>query len=81
MASNALQWLPGVLATANRERRRTRSCGSIPKTEKFQTWLIPVSDGHGDVVRTIVRNMMPSPQGTLWLALSGTNGIASVEVK
>ena len=52
-----------------------------PKTEKFQTWLIPVGGGHGDIVRTIVRNMMPSPQGTLWLALSGTNGIASVEVK
>jgi len=52
-----------------------------PETEKFQTWLIPVGGGHADVVRTIVRNMMPSPQGTLWLALSGTNGIASVEVK
>jgi virginiamycin B lyase len=51
-----------------------------PKTEKFQSWLIPVGSEHGDV-RTIVRNMMPSPQGTLWLALSGTNGIASVEVK
>ena len=52
-----------------------------PITERFQTWLIPVGDGHGDIMRTIVRNMVPSPEGTLWLALSGTNAIASVEVK
>ena len=52
-----------------------------PKIEKFQTWLIPAGGEHGDVMRTIVRNMTRTPEGTLWLALSGTNGIASVEVK
>jgi len=52
-----------------------------PATEKFQTWLIPVGGAHPEIMRTIVRNMTRSPQGTLWLALSGTNGIAAVEVK
>lgn len=45
-----------------------------PETEKFQTRLIPSGGG-------TVRNMMPSTDGTLWLATSGVNGIARVEVK
>ncbi len=44
------------------------------RTEKFQTWLIPSGGG-------TVRNMMPTPEGNLWLATSGVNGIAMVEVK
>jgi virginiamycin B lyase len=45
-----------------------------PKTEKFQTWTIPSGGG-------VVRNMVPTPDGNLWLACSGVNGIAFVEVK
>jgi virginiamycin B lyase len=45
-----------------------------PATGKFQTWVIP-SGG------SVVRNMMATPQGNLWLACSGVNGIAFVEVK
>jgi virginiamycin B lyase len=45
-----------------------------PKTEKFQTWLIPSGGG-------VVRNMVHTPHGNLWLACSGVNGIAFVEVK
>jgi virginiamycin B lyase len=45
-----------------------------PKTEKFQTWIIPSGGG-------VVRNMVHTPEGNLWLACSGVNGIAFVEVK
>ncbi|MBI4458650.1 MAG: PQQ-binding-like beta-propeller repeat protein [Acidobacteria bacterium] len=46
-----------------------------PQTEKFQTWVIPSGGG-------VVRNMMPSPDGrNVWLATSGVNGIARVEIK
>ena len=45
-----------------------------PKTEKFQTWAIPSGGG-------VVRNMVHTPEGNLWLACSGVNGIAYVEVK
>jgi streptogramin lyase len=45
-----------------------------PKTEKFQTWTIASGGG-------VVRNMVPTPDGNLWLACSGVNGIAFVEVK
>jgi virginiamycin B lyase len=44
------------------------------KTEKFQTWIIPSGGG-------VVRNMVSTPDGNLWLACSGVNGIAFVEVK
>jgi streptogramin lyase len=44
------------------------------KTEKFQTWIIPSGGG-------VVRNMVSTPDGNLWLACSGANGIACVEVK
>ena len=44
------------------------------KTEKFQTWVIPSGGG-------VVRNMVSTPDGNLWLACSGVNGIAFVEVK
>ncbi len=44
------------------------------KTEKFQTWVIPSGGG-------VVRNMVHTPEGNLWLACSGVNGIAFVEVK
>jgi virginiamycin B lyase len=45
-----------------------------PQTEKFQTWIIPSGGG-------VVRNMVHTPEGNLWLACSGVNGIAFVEVK
>lgn len=45
-----------------------------PRTEKFQTWIIPSGGG-------VVRNMVHTPEGNLWLACSGVNGIAFVEVK
>ena len=45
-----------------------------PKTEKFQTWVIPSG---GD----IVRNMDVTRDGNLVLANSTVNGVALVEVK
>jgi virginiamycin B lyase len=45
-----------------------------PVTEKFQTWVIPSGGG-------VVRNMVHTPDGNLWLACSGVNGIAEVLVK
>jgi virginiamycin B lyase len=45
-----------------------------PATQKFQTWVIPSGGG-------VVRNMVHTPDGNLWLACSGVNGIAYVEVK
>jgi virginiamycin B lyase len=45
-----------------------------PQTEKFQTWTIPSGGG-------VVRNMVHTPEGNLWLACSGVNRIAFVEVK
>jgi virginiamycin B lyase len=44
------------------------------RTEKFQSWIIASGGG-------VVRNMMAAPDGNLWLACSGVNGIAKVEVK
>ena len=44
------------------------------KNEKFQTWAIPSGGG-------VVRNMMAAKDGNLWMATSGVNGIAKVEVK
>ena len=45
-----------------------------PKTEKFQTWVIPSGGG-------VVRNMMATSQGDLALACSGVNRVALVTVK
>ncbi|MBI3935027.1 MAG: cytochrome C [Acidobacteria bacterium] len=46
-----------------------------PKTEKFQTWIIPSGGG-------VVRNVSITPDGSeLWLATSGVNGIARVQIK
>lgn len=45
-----------------------------PKTEKFQTWIIPSGGG-------VVRNMMATPDGNLVLACSGVNRVALVEIK
>jgi len=45
-----------------------------PKTEKFQSWEIPSGGG-------TVRFMVHDPAGDLWLAESGLNKIAKVEVK
>jgi virginiamycin B lyase len=45
-----------------------------PKSEKFQSWLIPSGGG-------VVRNMSASPNGDVWMATSGVNGIAVAEVK
>jgi len=43
------------------------------KTRKFQTWPIPSGGG-------VVRNMVHTPDGNLWLACSGVNKIAFVSV-
>ena len=45
-----------------------------PKTEKFQTWIIPSGGG-------VVRNMMATKEGNLVMACSGRNRVAFVEVK
>ncbi len=45
-----------------------------PKTEKFQSWIIP----SGGIV---VRNMMATKEGNLVLACSGVNRVALVEIK
>jgi virginiamycin B lyase len=45
-----------------------------PATEKFQSWPIPSGGG-------VVRHMVTAPDGTLWLACSGVDRIARVEVK
>ena len=45
-----------------------------PATEKFQSWPIPSGGG-------VVRHMVAAPDGTLWLACSGVDRIARVEVK
>lgn len=44
-----------------------------PKTEKFQTWVIPSGGG-------VVRNMMATLDGNLVLACSGRNRVALVQV-
>lgn len=44
-----------------------------PKSEKFQTWIIPSGGG-------VVRNMMATSQGDLVLACSGVNRVALVDV-
>ena len=53
---------------------RTRSCGSIRQTEKFQSWAIP---GGGD----IVRNMDVTPDGNPVTANSLTNQVGLIEIK
>jgi virginiamycin B lyase len=45
-----------------------------PKTEKFQTWVIPAGGG-------VVRNMMHFADGKLVLTESGENVVALVTVK
>ena len=45
-----------------------------PKTEKFQSWIIPSGGG-------VVRHMMGTPDGDVLLACSGVNRVALVEVK
>ena len=47
---------------------------SDPETEEFKTWPIPSGGG-------VVRHMVAAPDGNLWLATSGVNGIAKVEVR
>ena len=44
-----------------------------PKTERFQTWIIPSGGG-------VVRNMMATRDGNLVMAESGVNKVALVEV-
>jgi virginiamycin B lyase len=44
-----------------------------PVAEKFQTWAIPSGGG-------VVRNMVHTPDGDLWLACSGVNRIAEVQI-
>lgn len=43
------------------------------RTHKFQSWIIPSGGG-------VVRNMVHTPDGNLWLACSGVNKIALVQV-
>ena len=43
-------------------------------TEKFQSWPIPGGGG-------VVRNMVHTPDGNLWLAESGVDRIAFVDIK
>ena len=43
------------------------------RTHQFQTWSIPSGGG-------VVRNMVATPDGNLWLACSGVNKIAFVEI-
>jgi len=45
-----------------------------PKTEKFQTWIIPSGGG-------VVRNVSVTRDGNLALACSGVNRVALVEIK
>ena len=45
-----------------------------PRTEAFQTWVIPSGGG-------VVRNMMATADGNLVMACSGVNRVALVEVK
>jgi len=48
--------------------------GYRPKTQKFETWIIPSGGG-------VVRNMMPTRDGRgLALAESGVNGLALVSI-
>ena len=44
-----------------------------PKSKSFQSWLIPSGGG-------AVRNMVATPDGRLYLACSGVNKVAVVEV-
>jgi virginiamycin B lyase len=44
-----------------------------PKTEKFQTWVIPSGGG-------VVRNMMTTRDGNIVMACSGVNRVALVEI-
>ncbi len=44
-----------------------------PKTKVFQHWAIPSGGG-------VVRNMVATPDGRLYLACSGVNKVAVVEV-
>ena len=44
------------------------------KTRKFQTWTIPSGGG-------VVRNIDRTQDGNLWLACSGVNKIALVEIR
>jgi virginiamycin B lyase len=45
-----------------------------PASERFQSWPIPSGGG-------VVRHMVTAPDGTLWLACSGVDRIARVQVK
>lgn len=45
-----------------------------PATERFQSWPIPSGGG-------VVRHMVAAPDGTLWLACSGVDRLARVNVK
>jgi virginiamycin B lyase len=45
-----------------------------PSTRKFQSWPIPSGGG-------VVRHMVTAPDGTLWLACSGVDRIARLEIK
>ncbi len=44
-----------------------------PKTNSFKTWPIPSGGG-------VVRNMVATPEGNLYLACSGVNKVAIVQV-
>jgi virginiamycin B lyase len=45
-----------------------------PKSKSFQSWQIPSGGG-------VVRNMVATPDGKLYLACSGVNKVAVVEIR
>ena len=59
--------------TASRSVRPNTLVRFDPRTEKFQTWIIPAGGG-------VVRNMMPTRDGNLAIAESGVNRVALVSI-
>jgi virginiamycin B lyase len=70
----AIAYVNGVVWYVESNTKPNEVVRFDPKTEKFQTWPIPSGGG-------VVRNMMKTPDGNMWLACSGVNKIAFVEVK
>jgi len=70
----AIAFINGVVWYVESNTKPNEVVRFDPKTEKFQTWPIPSGGG-------VVRNMMKTPDGNMWLACSGVNKIAFVQVK
>jgi virginiamycin B lyase len=69
-------WSPSMASsgTTSRAPSRLRSCASIPKTEKFQSWAIP---GGSD----IARSMSVTSDGNPVIADSLVNAVGLIEVR